>query len=159
MDKVAVIRYSDKYYYDVINLELKPADKKEIEDANGFPMPMTLRKTIETQGENVYLIMYNNKVSGIFGVAKGWQEGIGIGYLLTDNNLEHYKWEMARNTLATLLHLLEDYDVITNYVSSEHAVSIRWLKRFGARFDDKDYRLHNEDVVFYRFEIRKEDYE
>jgi len=159
MRKAYVIKYSDEYYEQVVNLQLKPADKKEVEDANGLPYQLTLREAVDTAGDEMYLIMYNGKVSGFFGVIKSWQEGIGIGYMLTDDNLKHYGRQFTKYTIVFFKHLLEDYSVLTNYISSESVKSIRWLKRAGVHFDGVEHKLHSKDVIFYRFEIRKEDYE
>ncbi|MCS5551277.1 MAG: hypothetical protein NZ811_07155 [Gammaproteobacteria bacterium] len=156
--RVEIVAFEDKYYEQVRDLELKEADKKEVEASNGFPFRRTVIRTLNTHKDSMYLILYKGTVSGIFGVVPSGKPGTGIGYLLTDDRLREYRWDMARYSLEVFRHLLKDWWKITNYVSSEHKVSLLWLKKLGARFDGKVYLLHDQEVPFYKFELRKEDY-
>lgn len=157
--KVEIVPFEKKYYNQVRDLKLKEDDKKEVEASNGLPFRRTVIRTLNTYSDSMYLILYEGTVSGIFGaVPTKKNSAIAVGYLLTDDRLKEYRWDMAKYSLHVFQHLLRDYWRITNYVSSEHKVSIMWLKKLGARFDGKVYLLHDKKVPFYKFELRKEDY-
>ena len=156
--KVEIIPFEKKYYSDIIELKLKEDDKKEAEAATGLPYRRGLQKTVNKYKESMYLIVYNGTVSGIFGVIGSGKPGVGIGYLLTDERIEEYKWDMARYSLDVFIHLLGFWPTITNYVSADHKTAVKWLKKFGARFDGKVYLLADEDTPFYKFELRRSDY-
>jgi len=156
--KVEIILYEDKYYYEVINLDLKEDDLKEVEASTGLPYRRVLQKTVNTYKDSMYLIMYEGTVSGIFGVVPSSEVGKGIGYLLTDARINEYKWDMAKYTVSVFIHLLKMYPIITNYVSSQHKTSVRWLRKLGARIDPKPVLLADAKVPFYKFELRRQDY-
>lgn len=156
--KVEVIPFEKKYYQEVINLKLKEDDLKEVEASTGLPYRRVLQKTVNTYKDSMYLITYKGTVSGIFGVVPSSELGKGIGYLLTDERINEYKWDMAKYTVSVFMHLLKMYPIITNYVSSEHKTSIRWLTKLGARLDTKPVLLADEKVPFYKFELRRQDY-
>ena len=156
--KVEIVGYEKKYYNEVLNLKLKEDDKKEVEASSGVPARRVLQRITNQYSRSMYLILFEGKVTGIFGVVPSGQPGIGIGYLLTNDEINKYKWDMAKYSIPVFVHLLQQFPVITNYVSSEHKTSIKWLKRFGARFDGKAYILHDPDVPFYKFELRISDY-
>jgi len=156
--KVEIVPFEKKYYHDVINLKLKEDDMKEVEASTGLPYRRVMQKTVNTHKESMMLILYKGTVSGIFGVVPSGKIGVGIGYLLTDDRLKEYEWDMAKYTIDVFLYLLDYWPIITNYVSAEHTVSIRWLKRNGARFDKKPVFLADMKTPFYKFELRKSDY-
>lgn len=156
--KVKIVGFEKKYYKEAVGLKLKEDDKKEVEASSGVPYTRVLQRMVNKYSATMYLILYEGKVSGIFGAVPSGKPGEGIGYLLTDEKINEYKWDMARYSIEVFVHLLKQFPIITNYVSSEHKVSVRWLKRFGARFDGKAYILHDPDVPFYKFELRMQDY-
>lgn len=156
--KVEIVPFEDKYYHDIIELKLKEDDIKEVEASTGLGYRRIIQKTLNAYKKSMYLIMYEGTVSGIFGVVPSGKGGTGIGYLLTDERIEDYKWDMAKYTVPVFIHLLDNWRVITNYVSGEHKKSVKWLIRMGARLDKKPVLLADEKTPFYKFEIRKEDY-
>ncbi len=156
--KVEIVPFEKKYYNQVRDLELKEDDRKEVEASNGLPFRRTVIRTLNAHKDTMYLILYQDTVSGIFGVVPGKDSRTGVGYLLTDSRMKEYQWDMARYSADVFHHLLNSWSRITNYVSSEHTMSVKWLKHFGAHFDGKQYLLHDPKVPFYRFEFRKEDY-
>ena len=162
--KIELVPYEKKYYKQVKNLKLKKADRKEVEASNGLTYKETVKKTLDTYSDTMYLIIYKGTVSGIFGVVPSGTEHIGVGYLLTDSRLSEYKWDMAKYSRDVFKHFLNSWWSIINYVSSKHTTSIKWLIHYGANFDmhnetqPKGYLLHSKEVPFYKFEIRKEDY-
>ena len=156
--KVEIILYEDKYYHEVINLKLKKDDLKEVEASTGLPYRRILQKTVNKYKDSMYLIVYKGTVSGIFGVVPSNELGKGIGYLLTDNRINKYKWDMAKYSVSVFMHLLKMFPIITNYVSSEHTTSVRWLKKLGARIDSTPVLLADKKVPFYKFELRRQDY-
>lgn len=162
--KVEIVPFEKKYYSEVSNLKLKEDDQKEVEASNGLPFRRTVIKTLNSYSDTMYLILYEGTVSGIFGVVPGRIEGQGVGYLLTDDRVENYQWDMAKYSRDVFKHLLNSWWRISNFVSSHHMVSVKWLMHFGAHFDmhsdgkPKGYLLHDKEVPFYKFEFRKEDY-
>jgi hypothetical protein len=156
MKKIEVVKYEDKWYEQVVNLELKEFDRREVEASTTGTIKETMEDIISDCGKDIYLIIYKDTVSAIFGVAPSTVEDVGIGYLLTDERMWEYRWEMARYSKQVFKHLLEEWQVITNFVTKEHRVSISWLKRFGAIIHPEEYYFENPDRPFYRFEIRKE---
>lgn len=162
--KVEIVPFEKKYYNQVRDLKLKEDDKKEVEASNGLPFRRTVIRTLNTHSDSMYLILYDDTVSGIFGVIPSGEPGVGTGYLLTDARIEEYKWDMARYSMDVFLHLLKSWWRVTNFVSSHHRVSLLWLKKCGSRFEThedgrpKAWILHDPEVPFYKFEFRKEDF-
>jgi hypothetical protein len=156
--KVEVVPFQKKYYNQVRDLELKEDDRKEVEASNGLPFRRTVIRTLNTYSDSMYLVLYEDTVSAIFGVVPGRKKGHGVGYLLTDARMSEYQWDVARYSADVFYHLLKSWWRIENYVSSEHKASVKWLKHFGAHFDGKQYLLDDPKVPFFKFEFRKEDY-
>ena len=162
--KIEIVPFEKKYYNQVRDLKLKEDDKKEVEASNGLPFKRTVRRTLHAYSDSMYLILYQGTVSGIFGVVPSHKNGEGIGYLLTDDRMEEYQWDMGKYSRDVFRHLLDSWWRISNYVSSHHMVSVKWLMHFGAHFErhsdgqPKGYLLHDKEVPFYKFEFRKEDY-
>ena len=156
--KTEVDEYDDKYYHQILKLKLKEEDKLEVQASSGMPARRVLQRIANQYSKSMFVILYDGKVSGIFGVVPSGQPGIGIGYLLTNDEIKNYRFAMAKYTVPVFIRLLQQFPVITNYVSSEHKTSIKWLKRFGAHFDGKAYILHDPKVPFYKFELRISDY-
>ena len=99
--KIEIVAFEKKYYNQVRDLELKEDDKKEVEASNGLPFRRTVIRTLNTYKDSMYLILYKGTVSGIFGVVPSGEKGTGIGYLLTDDRLKEYRWDMAKYETLT----------------------------------------------------------
>lgn len=157
--KVEVKLYDKELHYEqVVNMVLKEEDRIEVEAASGTSAKQVLELTVNMYGSYTYVIEYEGKIEGIFGAAPSGYDGVGIGFFLTTNEIKNFWYEVGKYSIDAILIMFEKFDRITNFVTVRHKVSVRWLKRLGARFDDTVYILEDPDEEFYRFDFCKEDY-
>jgi len=69
-----VIKYEDSFYEEVVNLNLRKSDILEVEAANATNYKDVLKNIVIRFKNNINLILYNNKVSAIFGVLPSTKE-------------------------------------------------------------------------------------
>jgi hypothetical protein len=158
MEQLDVIGYIHKYYNEVIELQLKEEDKLEVETLSGDTMENVLKSTVEDYGEDfIFLIMYGNKVSGIFGVVPDKEnDKIGVGIFLTDDKIKYYAKNLIRNSKIAVEYFLERYDVIYNYCPKSYKKSLKWLeKSCNATIEKQEYNINGE--IFKRFHIIKKE--
>lgn len=152
--KIEIIKYSKELYDEVINLKLKDEDKDEVIKMSGLSPKKHLIEALDLYSDYILLIIYKNKVEGIFGVfPEDLENNIGVGFFLTSNKIDEFSWDIARYTTEAFEHFLEFYDGFYNYVPVTYKTSIRWLKRNGAIIDKNEYIINNERFV--KFTILK----
>ena len=80
--------------------------------------------------DECYSVFVNNHIAGMFGVSKRTKS---IWFLGSDE-CEHCKRQWIRTAGYYIRHFLEISPVLTNTVSTNNKVHIKWLKRMGAKF-------------------------
>lgn len=149
-----VEEYNNKHMKEVLNIEFKDEDLNEMVKVSGNNnVKDIIGEIIEFYSDYIYVIIYDNKVSGIFGVIPD-QDDVGLGILLTDNNIRKYKRQLIVNSTIVVDYFLETYSVIYNYCPASYTKSLNWLVKIcGAVIEDKEYIINGE--VFKRFLITK----
>lgn len=154
---IKIEEYNNSMREELTNLSFKAEDVNEMIKVSGIEdIKEIIKYTIETYGDRLFVIKYNDNVSGVFGVVPDpYDNKIGIGIFLTDNNIENYKKELVKNSTIAVEYFLETYDIIYNYCPASYDKSLRWLeKTCGAIVEEKDYYFNGEK--FRRFFISKE---
>lgn len=149
-----------KDVYDVQWLEIREQDIKELKDSTGSS-PVESLTNIINYGDYIKVITDEyDRILAVFGVVDMEEydnKNVGnIFFLATDEIEEKYPIEFLRVSKREVDRMLEYYDVLFNYVSSENHISIRWLQWLGFKvYMDKDVIFKNPDVPFYFFRLER----
>lgn len=146
--------------YDVLFMELRKQDKKEIKDFLDKE-PQEALSDIINNNEVMFLIKDElEKVVGIYGTKRNKDiETAGeMFFLATDELKGADKFQFMRYSKDIVREVMdmEEYLVLYNYVSSENKGSIKWLKWMGFEvFEDKEVFFENPKVPFYFFKLER----
>ena len=151
-----IVKYEDSFYEEVINLNLRESDILEIEAANATNYKDVLKSIVVRFKDNINLILYNNKVSAIFGILPStkeiWTASI---FLLADNIFKNYKLIGTKYAKKVFIPInKKKFIYLANFVSIKNQVSIKWLKIIGAKFEQKIYFLKDKKTKFLKFYIK-----
>lgn len=156
MSNFKVVRYSPEFKGEVLNLKLREIDVKEVFAASGRTPKESLEAIINGNNE-IFLCLYEDKVTAIFGVNPIEDVGGGIFFLATDD-FEEFSFEVARYSGQFIVHWVRKYGYLCNYVAVENKKSIRWLKWLGANVGETHFVLAEGDMEFLYFDFIKEDF-
>lgn len=151
-----------KDVYDVLYMELRESDIKELKDSTGNSPKESLSFIINnTDILRVFEDPYG-RIVGVYGIADietDTQIAGNIFMLGTDDLEKYYPIEFLRISKREIESFMEDYDVLFNYVSSENKVSINWLKWLGFKvYEDKEVYFENHRVPFYLFKLERSEF-
>lgn len=94
----------------------------------------------------------NNKVIGMFGVARYTQKGVGNVWMLGSDDIEQVGLSVLRNSRGYVKRMLQEFDVIHNMVHVENTTSINWLKWCGFKFDDNELDINGKIFKYFYME-------
>lgn len=136
-------------------MDLRQADKDEILAATGHGPAQGILYSINVS-ERVWVVIHDDEIEGVFGVARS--ESWGIPWFLATDKFNEFRLTFAKESKRFVKSLLEDYRALQNFVDSRHVASIRWLEwlGFAVHTARNSIRLHDPEVPFYLFEMRKE---
>lgn len=151
-----VIKYEDSFYEEVVNLNLRKSDILEVEAANATNYKDVLKNIVIRFKNNINLILYNNKVSAIFGVLPSTKEILTASiFFLSDDNFINYKLIGTKYAKQVFIPAnREKFRYLVNFVSIKNQVSIKWLRVLGAKFEQKIYKLKDKKTKFLKFYIK-----
>lgn len=145
--------------YDVLYLNLRESDVKEIKDSTGKNPSESLA---DIMGYTDILKVFEDefgRILGVYGIADVQDLGLKAGnifLLATDELVEKYPIEFLRISKREVEGFIEEYEYLFNYVSSENKDSIKWLDWLGFDvYKDKDVLLENPKVPFYFFKLER----
>ena len=148
--KIEIKQYTKDLYNEVINLNLKKEDVNEVEKLSGKSVKEHLIEATDLYSDYILLIYYNNKVEGLFGVIPCIDDNkIGVGFFLTTDNIKHFKRDIVKYTREGVEFFLKQFNIIFNYVPKNYTVSINWLAKNGAIFEEEEFDFNGE--IFKRF--------
>ena len=110
---------------------LRQADIEEITATGSNPLVSLCEGYIFSQ--ECYTCIYNDKPSGMFGLSYFGDKQGSIWFLGTDD-LQKVPKEWLICGRQYINHFLEIYPILSNMVSIDNRVHIRWLKHLGAIF-------------------------
>jgi len=151
-----VIKYEDSFYEEVVNLNLRKSDILEVEAANATNYKDVLKNIVIRFKNNINLILYNNKVSAIFGVLPSTIEILTASiFFLSDDNFINYKLIGTKYAKQVFIPAnRKKFRYLVNFVSIKNQVSIKWLRILGAKFEQKIYKLKDKKTKFLKFYIK-----
>lgn len=144
---------------DILFLELRESDVKEIKGFTGLSPEEALLNIVKDY-DSLYLIRDGyDRLLGIFGVIlnESYTDRVGeVVFLASDPLIEEHKKEFIKKSKGTVEMLLENYDYLYNYVSSDNKDSIRWLEWLGFKiYKDSPITFEDDKVPFYFFMIER----
>jgi hypothetical protein len=130
-------------------LPMRKADSDEILASDRDPS-QALYDSYSASWPNVFSILVDDKVSGVFGIAQGHSDCCGVPWMLGNDNLVTIPRDLIVESRHWVAHFNRLYLHLENYVDDRNVVSIRWLKALGFVFDKDPIALPN-GHVFRRF--------
>lgn len=146
--------------YDVLFMDLRDADIREIKDYSGDTPQEALAKIISFH-DSMFLIKDEyERTLGIYGTSPREDEELQgeIFFLATDDLFKENKYQVLKYSKDIVRDLMEmgEYQVLCNYVSSENTGSIKWLKWIGFEvYENKEVFFENPKVPFYFFKLER----
>jgi ribosomal protein S18 acetylase RimI-like enzyme len=140
--------------YDVLFMELRESDIKELKDSTGNSPREALANIINSADVLKVFVDEYDRILAVYGV-KEIETNIGtIFFLATEEFTEEHPIEFLRMSKVAVEELLKSFEVLFNYVSSENKKSIKWLKWLGFEvYENSDEYFENPEVPFYFFII------
>ena len=112
---------------------LREADRKELIASSGLEPLDALTLSVDISEECNTIVTDDNKVAGIFGVAR-INETTGCPWLMGTNLIKEIRSEFLRGSMDWIIEKNNEYQVLTNFVHAENTTAIRWLKYLGFSF-------------------------
>lgn len=125
-----VTKATDDEIIDMIK-DIRPLDKQEIEKLTGLPFNMAVLDILITYQYPIRKLTYGDAVLG-FG---GWDD-TGIVWLVLTTEYNKHKVSFLRWGKEYLKVLLKRFDTVYNVIWSKNVDHIKFLKFFGATFED-----------------------
>ena len=109
---------------------IRPMDKEEVETASGLPFSIHSQELFSYL-EEIHVVRHNDTIIGIGGIHKV-EERKALIWLLLTSDVEKVKMEFLRFSKRHLKGLLENFDVLFNYVYLKNKLHVDWLTWLGA---------------------------
>ena len=131
---------------------MRQADKDEVLASNNYTPRECLDESIKIS-YFAYTVNFNAAPVMIFGLVKrSALSDTGIPWALGTDGVFTGKREFLKRSVVLRDMMLEECDILTNYVHCDNKQSIRWLKWLGFKFDNPaPYGVNNE--LFMRFHL------
>ena len=82
--------------------------------------------------EHSYTVLADDEPVLVFGVQpESMVSSTGVVWLLATDNIIKIKKQFVKRCKNVLLDLIQDYDVVYNYVYTKNTTALRWLKWLG----------------------------
>ena len=137
---------------------IRESDRLEVEATSGRGPLAVLLDGLELSSQ-AWTVLAENQVMCMWGVVDRPSmlgERIGAAWMLTAQCIEQYPKEFYRACKLVLPELLDDYDVLINWIDCRHEKALRWATRLGFQLDEPG-PFGIEGRPFCRFEARMED--
>lgn len=141
----------------VCNLDLRNADKEELEAASGAPWKEALANSVA--GSDIsWVITLDDEIVGVFGLSE-LEPHVGVPWLVATDKLGQFSFRFAKESKLVIELMLMLYPVLINFVYSKHTEAIRWLEWLGFSVDrEVQVYIGNHQVPFYPFGLRRTGY-
>lgn len=137
---------------DVINLQLRDADVREIYAGTALSAKEVLSRSVD-ESSHTWVIKHDNNIIGVFGVNCNFTTKSGVVWLLGTQGLDKIKLTFTKYSPLVIDRMLfiDGIDVIFNYVSVYHEEAIKWLKWCGFEFMGSEVYMMSPDIPFVQF--------
>lgn len=129
-EEFKITKATDDEVIDMIK-DIRPLDKQEIEKLTGLPFNVAVLDILITYQYPIRKLTYGDEVLG-FG---GWDD-TGIVWLVLTTEYNKHKVAFLRWGKEYLKVLLKRFDTVYNVIWSKNVDHIKFLKFFGATFED-----------------------
>ena len=129
-EEFKITKATDDEVIDMIK-DIRPLDKQEIEKLTGLPFNVAVLDILITYQYPIRKLTYGDAVLG-FG---GWDD-TGIVWLVLTAEYDKHKVAFLRWGKKYLKVLLKRFDTVYNVIWSKNVDHIKFLKFFGATFED-----------------------
>ncbi len=128
---VPVVEIRPATFRDALTLEMRRADREEVEALSGRSPREVLVESVE-RSASAWAGLADGDLVCLFGVVPLSLVGVtGIPWLLGSDAVVTYGRPFLRRNHSYVRDMLRDYPVLTNVVDARNAVSIRWLRWLG----------------------------
>ena len=118
-------------FRDALTLELRKADREEVEALTGRNPRAALVESVE-RSSSAWAGLADDKLVCLFGVVPMSLIGVtGVPWLLGSDAVTPYGRPFLRRNRAYLREMLREFPVLRNVVDARNTVSIRWLEWLG----------------------------
>lgn len=139
---------------EIVNLDLRKADRIEIEAGVGLLPSCALYKAV-LDSEKVWVITLDDRIEGVFGVAP-CDGGTGSPWLLGTEAMIQVPKKFLRASKKIVEEMKGMYSVLFNWVSEDNTAALRWLEFLGFTLHEHLAVPMDSGVVFIPFTIIKE---
>lgn len=135
---------------------MRAADVKEVWASGDRSPHSALWRGVEESDYSTVALIGDEPVA-VFGLAlHGILGRTGVPWMLGTDGVVKHKRVFVPNSRVVVSNMLDVAPSLYNYAHAENAVSIRWLKWLGFKFEDAaPYGPHGE--LFHRFSMEKGD--
>lgn len=138
---------------EIINLRLRQADIDEIRASVGVSPAEALVSSLAWSTE-AWVVIHEGKIEAVFGVSV--VSDYAIPWFLATDKFKEFRFTFAKESKKVVKELLSTYKCLSNFVSSRHKESIRWLKWLGFTVDETAPVIFQDDnVPFYQFYMKE----
>lgn len=138
-----------------ISDKLRDADIKEVWASSRF-YPFDAVNYSFNASEKAFTIIVDNEPIAMFGVVRlSLLSNIGVPWLLGTDGILKVKMTVVRKSRKYIKDMLQDYEILENYVHNENKVSKTWLRWCGFTIE-KEQPRGPDRALFCRFFRRKE---
>lgn len=145
-------------YSDCLELapNLRSEDKDEVWESNNALPEEALIASLKAS-DRAYVVVLNDEIVCMYGVAKTGYKDLGIPWMLGTNKLKRVPKEFLERTREIIADFSGEYEVLANYVWSRNIVHIRWLEWLGFTIVLTPVNLgRNQETFYYFYKNQKE---
>lgn len=137
-----------------ITEHLTEADRVELFAGGHKSVEKVIRDAVR-KSKACIVAVYEDKPLTIYGLYKSSVLGNGgIPWMLTTHQSKQYRREYMVYTRLVIDEMLEECDVLSNYVHAKNRISIKWLKALGFTIDEPEENPITKEL-FHRFHLSK----
>lgn len=151
--KAYIEPYTPQMRDEVLNLQLREADKQEVRASHDMSTEEALRHSLDSS-TSTWVIYYDNRIIAAFGVSKLKNTALAMPWLLGTEDLHKIKFRIIKYSMLIIEYLMfqdETVNCLVNFVSTKHTEAIKWLRWLGFTISDKEMYLHDDGVSFKQF--------
>ena len=116
---------------DYIARHLREVDRMEAWELHRLSPTMAVNGGLFLS-EQSYAVLVDDEPVLVFGVQpESMVSSTGVVWLLATDNIIKIRKQFIKRCKKVLLDLIQDYDVVYNYVYTKNTIALRWLKWLG----------------------------
>lgn len=127
----AIVKRAVAADVEAVILNIRDADKREIEDASGVDYATQLRKAFNTN-DDVWAAFIDDEIVAIFGMAiYSYVTGSAVPWLISTKAVEKHQVTFLKYCRPVFKKLCYGLDSLVNYVDDRNELAKKWLAWLG----------------------------